>query len=75
MLRRNKPTKRIVPSQMVSRASRTETGQLLSWLDTSVISLGSAADNWRYHNGSKEDVDMCIDALYTIWNELQTRGT
>lgn len=75
MLRKRKPTKRIVSPQMVRRATRTETGQLLSWLDTSIISLGSAADNWRYHDGSKEDVDMCIDALYVIWNELQTRGT
>lgn len=75
MLRKPKPVKRVVSPQMVGRASRTETGQLLSWLDTTTISLGSAVDSWRYHNAPKEDVDMCIDALYVIWNELQTRGT
>ena len=73
LVRRPKPVKRIISPQMLKRSQQTETGQLMSWLDTTAIALGSAVDHWRFHNGEKEEVDMCINAFYTIWEEIQNR--
>lgn len=59
---------------MLTRTAKTDTAQLLSWLDGVAISTGIAIDSWRFRHGSPDDVQMSVDALYAIWEELKSRG-
>ena len=77
MLRKQKDnslTTRTVSASYVKRASSVDDTQLKSYLDSSLVALHQAVDQWRYHNGSKEDVDLCLDAIIAMWNVLDSRS-
>lgn len=66
--------KRPIPPDMLKRLQKTETSQLLSWMDTTLMALGQASDNWRFHGAEAGEVTLCLNAMYAIWEELQVRG-
>lgn len=70
----NSLTSRTVSQSYVKRASSVNDEQLKSYLDSSLVALHQAVDQWRYRNGSKEDVDLCLDAIIAMWNVLDSRS-
>jgi hypothetical protein len=55
------------------RVSRMETSELCSWMDSSLMALHAAFDEYRFRNGDKEYVSESLTALNAIWDELVSR--
>jgi hypothetical protein len=62
-------------SKAQQRASRLDTPSLYTWMDTTIMSLGSSFDGWRYKSSPSSEVRDCIEALQVIWAELESRTT
>lgn len=61
-------------AQAQKRVSKMETYALLSWLDSTIMILGSSFDSWRHHGGAKNAVDEALMVAEVIWEELSNRG-
>lgn len=59
--------------QAKNRVSKMETHALLSWLDSTIMILGSSFDSWRHHGGAKGSVDEALMVVEVIWEELNKR--
>lgn len=55
------------------RIKKMDTPSLISWLDSTLMSLGMSLDKWRFHSGEEEAVDESIQALNMLWEELKER--
>lgn len=62
------------PSRAAQRASRVDTPSLYTWMDSTIMSLGEAFDQWRYKNAPSEEISNCLEALQVIWAELENRN-
>ena len=62
-------------SKAQQRASRLDTPSLYTWMDTTIMSLGSSFDGWRYKSSPSSEVRDCVEALQIIWTELESRIT
>lgn len=58
----------------IKRISNMETTAIKGWFDSTLMGLGSSYDQWRYHNGTEQDVDEHLNILNELWKELQQRG-
>lgn len=56
------------------RASTMNSEELASYMDNSLMSLGTALDQWRFKSGPASEVALSLDALMALWNEVELRG-
>ena len=57
----------------IPRISKMSEYDLISWMDASIMHLGSAYDTWRDHDELPEEVDRCLEALNEVWAEIKAR--
>jgi hypothetical protein len=57
----------------IKRIKSMETSALKSWFDSTLLGLGSAYDQWRFHEGPEGPVTEHLEALQELWKELQCR--
>lgn len=57
----------------IQRARGIDGQNIPDHLDSIAVSLHQALDAWRFHNGSGEDVSLCIDALVALWSVVESR--
>ena len=57
----------------IDRVHRMDTPSLNNCMDTTVMTMGSAFDKWRYQNGEATEVTQHIDVISAIWDEIQSR--
>lgn len=57
----------------IKRARGIDGHQVPEHLDSIAVSLHQALDAWRFHNGSSEDVSLCVDALVALWSVVESR--
>jgi hypothetical protein len=69
MWKRTTPTKELHP-----RIKKLDTQSLLSWMDTTLMSVGMAYDGWRYKDKSPEQVNEALDVLNDLWEEISNRS-
>lgn len=55
------------------RVARMETSELNTWMDSSLMAVHAAFDEYRFRNGEKEYVTESLTALNAIWDELVSR--
>lgn len=55
------------------RIKKMDTPSVISWLDSTLMSLGMSLDRWRFHSGEEAAVDEAIEALNMLWAELKER--
>jgi hypothetical protein len=55
------------------RVERMDTPDLCTWMDSSLMALHAAFDEYRFRNGDKEYVTESLTALNAIWDELVSR--
>jgi hypothetical protein len=67
--KRSAPTKELHP-----RIKKLDTPSLLSWMDTTLMSVGMAYDGWRYKDKSPEQVNEALDVLNDLWEEICNRS-
>ena len=60
-------------SKASKRAAKLPTGELVSWCDISVMTLGQSLDNWRYHSGRIADVRDNVAVIKDLVAELEQR--
>jgi len=65
---------RHIDPSYLKRAESVDTQQLREYLDSSVVALHQAVDQWRYHKGQPEDVNLCLDAIIAMWSVLESRA-
>jgi hypothetical protein len=63
----------IPPSKAQQRAAKLDTATLYITMDNTIMSLGAAYDGWRYKDTPASEVRDCVEALQTIWSELESR--
>jgi hypothetical protein len=71
-----KETKKIEnlpPTKAQQRASKMETSGLYTTMDNTIMYLGQAFDAWRYKSAPASEVKDCLEALQTIWEEIEAR--
>jgi hypothetical protein len=64
---------KLPPSKAQQRASKLDNSALYGWMDNSIMSLGASFDAWRFKDAPASEVNDCIEALQTIWKELESR--
>ena len=62
------------PSKTAQRVSRLDTPSLYTWMDSTIMTLGEAFDQWRYKNAPAGEVAGCLEVLQVIWTELENRN-
>ena len=67
--KRTAPTKELHP-----RIKKLDTQSLLSWMDTTIMSVGMAYDGWRYKDKSPVQVNEALDVLNDLWEEISNRS-
>lgn len=55
------------------RANSVPSSEVGSYMDSIAVSLHQSLDAWRYHNGSIDDVTLCVDALVALWTSIENR--
>jgi hypothetical protein len=56
------------------RANRVSNEQIGSYMESIVISLHAALDDWRYNNAPTDEVTTCVDALVAMWSSVESRS-
>lgn len=59
----------------LKRASQISRSDAPHYLDSIVVSLHRAVDDWRYNDGEISDVSMCVDALSALWSTIEGRDS
>lgn len=67
--KRDKPTK-----ELPARIKKLDNQSLMSWMDTTLMSVGAAYDAWRFKDKPAEQVNEALDVLNDLWEELSNRG-
>ena len=57
------------------RAEKIPSADAPHYLDSIVVSLHRAIDDWRYNDGDVGDVSMCVDALSALWSTIEDRSS
>jgi len=70
---RSKHVATLTAGRVAARCSKMSTHELSNWVDTSVMSLGQAVDNWRYHSGPLGEVRLMTNVLNDLVMELEKR--
>lgn len=60
--------------KMAARAKKVASPDLIDWVDTTILALGSTFDAWRYHNAPSGEFTMHLDAINAMWAELSERN-
>lgn len=60
-------------SKAQKRVAKMEDSALAAWMDSTLMTLHGAYDQYRFHNGGKEYVTEALTALNAIWDELEQR--
>lgn len=55
------------------RIAKMTTPELLNWYNSILVMNGVAFDEWRYKDGSEQEVTSSIRVLNEIWEELMSR--
>ena len=66
-------SKPVPKKESPSRVSKLSNHDLAAWGNTTIMQLGAAYDAWQYHDGFAEEVRESLDALISIWSELEAR--
>jgi hypothetical protein len=56
-----------------SRIQKMSNADLLDWLNNSIMFLGGAYDQWRFHDAPLELVSEQVDIVNTLWLEYMSR--
>lgn len=57
-----------------SRIQKMETAQLRMWLNTCLMELGHAYDNYVHHDADPKEFAQILDLVKNLWDELQSRS-
>lgn len=57
----------------IPRVKNLSEPELMSWFNSTLMSLGVSFDNWRYREGSTTEVSDSLNALSEIWKEIKHR--
>lgn len=57
----------------IPRVVRLSDSELMHWMDSLIMQLGSAYDVWRDHGELPEEVDKSIEAITEVWAEMRKR--
>lgn len=55
------------------RVSKTDTSELVIWMDTALMGLNMQFDSWRAHKGDPSLISESLTVLSSIWEELNSR--
>ena len=58
----------------IKRISNLETAALKTWFDSTLISMGTVYDKWRFHDGAASEVYEHLHILDELWKEIQNRS-
>ena len=64
---------RAIDSQYLRRAEKVPPHEVGTYLDSICVSLHQAVDAWRFHEGSPDEVTLCVDALVALWSVEENR--
>lgn len=69
----NAQNSRKIKESYIRRAETISQYDAPAHLDSIVISLHQAIDNWRYHGAPSEEVSLCLDAFCALWTVVERR--
>lgn len=64
---------RKINEDYLRRANKVRDDQIGPYLESIVISLHAALDDWRYNNAPPDEVTTCVDALVAMWSSVEGR--
>jgi hypothetical protein len=70
---KKKKTSLVVDKKAEARAERLDTPALYQWLDSSIVALGQAYDQWRYHDAPIDYLNSCVSAVVALTAEINKR--
>ena len=62
---------RTISPKAVQRAFSIPQSEVFSYMDSAVMSLHVALDQWKYNDGPLEEVSMCVDAITALWSAIE----
>jgi hypothetical protein len=68
---KNKPKE--LKGSIIPRVAKLSEHDLIMWMDSLIMQLGSSYDVWRDHDELPEEVDKCLGAIDEVWSELKVR--
>lgn len=66
--KRQEPKKELNP-----RVKKLDNVSLMSWMDSTLMSVGKSYDDWRFKDYPIEDVSNALDVLNDLWEEISSR--
>ena len=66
--KRQEPKKELHP-----RVKKLDNVSLMSWMDSTLMSVGKSYDDWRFKDYPIEDVSNALDVLNDLWEEISSR--
>jgi hypothetical protein len=57
----------------IPRVAKMSEHDLVVWMDSLIMQLGSAYDVWRDHDELPDEVDKCLEAISELWSEIKVR--
>lgn len=70
LFKKDEPVKTIT---IPSRVERMETHSLYEWMSTTIMGLGAAFDQWRYHQRGRDEFEEHLESLTVLWEEMKKR--
>ena len=64
---------RVIDPQYLKRAESVHPTEVGTYLDSICVSLHQAVDAYRFHDGSPDEVTLCVDALVALWSVEENR--
>lgn len=65
---------REINEDYLRRANKVRDNEVGPYMDSIVIALHSALDEWRYNDAPKDEVTTCVDALVAMWSSVESRS-
>lgn len=66
-------SRRVNPDYL-RRANKISNEQVGAYMESIVISLHAALDDWRYNAAPTDEVTTCVDALVAMWSSVESRS-
>jgi len=66
-------SRRINPDYL-RRANKVSNEQSGAYMESIVMSLHAALDDWRYNDAPTAEVTTCVDALVAMWSSVESRS-
>lgn len=59
--------------KVAALAAKMPTSELWNWASAAVNATGASFDQWRFHDGPPEEVELCLSTLGVLFAELRAR--